>query len=92
MLAAAPARHCANVRGLLRNKGLFRELGFFFRNGTGKSLSEALISASTNSQYDNRLFIELHENSKLKPGQTPPLWRDLVKISRIKLIFFVGTH
>ena len=26
---------------------------------TGKSLSEALISASTNPQYDNRLFIEL---------------------------------
>ena len=25
---------------------------------TGKSLSEALISASTNPQYDNRLFIE----------------------------------
>ena len=35
---------------------------------TGKSLSEALIFASTNPQYDNRLFIELHENSKLKPG------------------------
>jgi hypothetical protein len=32
---------------------------------TGKSLSEALIFASTNPQYDNRLFIELqvHENS-----------------------------
>ena len=26
---------------------------------TGKSLSEALILASTNPQYDNRLFIEL---------------------------------
>ena len=26
---------------------------------TGKSLSEALISASTNPQYDHRLFIEL---------------------------------
>ena len=26
---------------------------------TGKSLSEALISASSNSQYDDRLFIEL---------------------------------
>ena len=26
---------------------------------TGKSLSEALIFASTNPQYDNRLFIEL---------------------------------
>ena len=27
--------------------------------GTGKSLSEALIFALTNPQYDNRLFIEL---------------------------------
>ena len=26
---------------------------------TGKPLSEALITASTNPQYDNRLFIEL---------------------------------
>ena len=37
----------------------------------GKSLSEALIFASTDPQYDNRLFIELltssiHENSKLR--------------------------
>ena len=28
-------------------------------NGTSKFLSEALIFASTNPQYDNRLFIEL---------------------------------
>ena len=28
-------------------------------NSTGKSLSEALIFASTNPQYDDRLFIEL---------------------------------
>ena len=28
-------------------------------NTTGKSLSEALFSASTNPQYDDRLFIEL---------------------------------
>ena len=27
--------------------------------GTGKSMSEALIFASTNPQYDNKLFIEL---------------------------------
>ena len=27
--------------------------------GTGKSLSEALIFASINPQYDNRLFMEL---------------------------------
>ena len=41
---------------------------------TGKSLSEALIFASTKPQYDYRLFTELHtnsihENSKLKPGE-----------------------
>ena len=30
---------------------------------TGKSLSEALIFASTNQQYDNRLFIELLTSS-----------------------------
>ena len=41
---------------------------------TGKSLSEALIFASTNPQYDDRLFTELqvqyvHENSELKPGE-----------------------
>ena len=43
-------------------------------NFTGKFLSEALIFASTNPQYDDRLFIDLqvqyiHENSKLKPGE-----------------------
>ena len=37
-------------------------------------MSEALIFASTNPQYDDRLFIELqvqyvHENSKFKPGE-----------------------
>ena len=31
----------------------------------GKSLSEALIFASTNPQYDDRLFI-VHENCKLR--------------------------
>ena len=36
---------------------------------TGKSLSETLIFASTKPQYDDRLFIELHENSKLKSGE-----------------------
>ena len=36
---------------------------------TGKSLSEALIFASTNPQYDDRLFIELRENSKFKTGE-----------------------
>ena len=38
---------------------------------TGKSFSEALILASTNPQYDKRLFIDLpvqylHENYKLR--------------------------
>ena len=32
---------------------------------TGKSLSEALTFASTNSQYDDRLFI-VHNNCKLR--------------------------
>ena len=40
---------------------------------TGKSLSEALIFASTNPQYDNRSFIEftssIYDNAKLKPGE-----------------------
>ena len=41
---------------------------------TGKSLSQALIFASTNPQYDDRLFIELqvqyvHENSKPEHGE-----------------------
>ena len=35
---------------------------------TGKSLSEALIFASTNSQYNDRLFIVI-KNSKLKPEE-----------------------
>ena len=33
---------------------------------TGKSLSEALILALTNPQYNKRLFIELHENKKIR--------------------------
>ena len=41
---------------------------------TGKSLSEALIFASTNPQYDNICIVHwitssIHENSKLKPGK-----------------------
>ena len=36
-------------------------------------MSEALIFATTNPQYDDRLFIEftssIHENSKLKPWE-----------------------
>ena len=56
---------------------------FKIHSATGKSLTEALIFATTNPQYDDRLFIELqvqyrkipssnsiHENSKLKPWET----------------------
>ena len=43
------------------------------KKGTGKSLSEALIFVSTNTKYDDRLFIEftssIHKNSKFKPGE-----------------------
>ena len=35
------------------------------RKGTGKTLTEAPIFASTNPQYDNRLFI-VHVNCKLR--------------------------
>ena len=38
---------------------IVRELYDEKSNDTGKSLSEALILASTNPQYDDRLFIEL---------------------------------
>ena len=30
-----------------------------YKRGTGKSLSEALVLAATNPQYDKRLFTEL---------------------------------
>ena len=36
---------------------------------TGKSLSEALISASTNPQYYHSITSSIHENSKLKSGE-----------------------
>ena len=42
-------------------------------SSTGKFLSEALIFASTNPHYDDKMFIEftssIQENSKLKPGE-----------------------
>ena len=50
--------------------------GFSYRDklqGTGKSLSEALISASTNPQYDDRLFIELQVQYMKIPSSN--LWR-----------------
>ena len=51
----APALLCGNVRQQKqRNKICSDQSG-----STGKSLSEALIFASTNPQYDDRLFIEL---------------------------------
>ena len=40
----------------LNNFGFYAKVSFFV---TGKSLSEALIFASINPQYDNRLIIEL---------------------------------
>ena len=39
--------------------GPFTAYKFDINFGTGKSLSEALIFASTNPQYEDRLFIEL---------------------------------
>ena len=36
---------------------------------TGKSLLESLIFASTNPQYEDRLFMELQVQCKLKPGE-----------------------
>ena len=41
-----------------------------FAYSTGISLSEALIFASTNLQYDDRLFI-VHENCKLRIPAEP---------------------
>ena len=41
----------------------FTSANRIFKFIAGKSLSEALIFASTNPQYDNRLFI-VHENCK----------------------------
>ena len=38
---------------------------------TGKSLSEALIYASTNPQYDDRLFIQLHVQYMKIPSSNP---------------------
>ena len=46
VFGADSTQHC---RGGIKN----------FPTVTGKSLSEALIFASTNPQYDDRLFIEL---------------------------------
>ena len=51
-----------NLSKILKNRKM--------NENSGKSMSEALIFASTNPQYDDRLFIELQdqylrENSKL---------------------------
>ena len=40
-------------------------------SGTGKSLSESLIFASTNPQYDDRLFIELEVQYMKIPSSEP---------------------
>ena len=56
LILRAKVRH-PNKKGLGRAKGV----------GTGKSLSEVLILASTTPQHDKRLFIELRvENCKLR--------------------------
>ena len=47
----------------------FRELSIKMDVHTGKSLSEALIFASTNLQYDNRLFVERRASDKDLPVQ-----------------------
>ena len=44
---------------LSKKKGRHDNVLILASDSTGKSLSEALISASTNLQYDDRLFIEL---------------------------------
>ena len=40
-----------------------------FEEDTGKYLSEALIFASTKSQYDDRLFVELQVQYMKIPGE-----------------------
>ena len=64
----------SNFEGKKRRKTSTEQVWNSLGRVTGKSLSEALIFASTNPQYDVRLFIELqvqylHENSKLKPEE-----------------------
>ena len=61
----------------------------FQKKGTGKSFSEALILASTNPQYDKRLFRELqvhylHENSKLRTFQEHVVYMKLFWMSKQK--------
>ena len=46
-------------RGILMSGSLHIFVTSFFVEATGKSLSEALIFASSNPQYDDRFFIEL---------------------------------
>ena len=38
---------------------------FTIRKGTGKSVTETLISESVHPKYDERLFIELQDKNKL---------------------------
>ena len=42
-----------------RHQGVYSSVCQEYPIHTGKSLSEALVFASTNPQYENRLFIEL---------------------------------
>ena len=43
-----------------------KEISYCPGSVTGKSLSEALIFASTNPQYDNRLFMKIVSSEYLK--------------------------
>ena len=47
------------VTDIALDKGDLISESTYFHFGTGKSMSEALIFASINPQFDNRLFIEL---------------------------------
>ena len=66
-------RYCQNICVDFTN--IYINFVLIFVVCTGKSFLEALIFASTNPRYDDKLFIELqvhcsiHENSKLKPGE-----------------------
>ena len=54
---------------------------------TGKSLSEALILASTNPQFDDRLFIELRVQYRKNPSSEPVCVHKLFWMSKQKTIF-----
>ena len=65
-------RECARSQGTLKSRNFFS----FFSNvyDTGKSLSEALIFASINPQYDSRLLIEFRDVITGKIQVRPLQW------------------